>query len=302
MSDRAAPAPLAWWLNFDADRELELGAGYNPRDATRARLATLVAPGLVAEHDRVLAATTRLPASTYAGRAFCPTPRALAALGRAGAVVPEAPSFAVLRTVNHRGFFAALGQGLPGAAFVRDRAALERALAAPSPTGCFLLKRPFGFAGRGRRRVAPAARGPDDERWLDLSLASGEGLQVEPFVERAGDFGLHAFLARSGALAVGAPTVQETSATGAWLATRRAAPGELGDAEQAALARAVTEAAAALAAAGYFGPFGVDAFRYRTASGALAWNPRCELNARYSMGWAIGMGSARPDRAGDGAR
>ena len=30
-------------------------------------------------------------------------------------------------------------------------------------------------------------------------------------------------------------------------------------------------------------------------SGALAFNARCEINARYSMGWAIGMGGIRPD-------
>jgi hypothetical protein len=47
--------------------------------------------------------------------------------------------------------------------------------------------------------------------------------------------------------------------------------------------------------AGYYGPFGIDAFRWRDQNGKQQWNPRCEINARYSMGWSIGMGQSRPD-------
>jgi hypothetical protein len=65
-------------------------------------------------------------------------------------------------------------------------------------------------------------------------------------------------------------------------------------AEHEALLEAAHGAAAALAAAGYFGPFGVDAYRY-AAAGVMAYNPRSEINARYSMGWAVGMGDLRPD-------
>ena len=44
--------------------------------------------------------------------------------------------------------------------------------------------------------------------------------------------------------------------------------------------------AAALSAAGYFGPFGVDAYTYRERGGAIALQPRSEINARYTMGFA----------------
>jgi hypothetical protein len=53
--------------------------------------------------------------------------------------------------------------------------------------------------------------------------------------------------------------------------------------------------AQALLEAGYFGPFGIDAFRWVDRAGVERFNPRCEINARYSMGWAVGMGSRRPD-------
>ena len=46
---------------------------------------------------------------------------------------------------------------------------------------------------------------------------------------------------------------------------------------------------------GYFGPFGIDGFRYRDTDGHLRFNPRSEINARYSMGWAVGMRDKRPD-------
>jgi hypothetical protein len=49
--------------------------------------------------------------------------------------------------------------------------------------------------------------------------------------------------------------------------------------------------AEALARAGYFGPFGIDAYLWRRAPGALELNPQSELNARYTMGFCIGMAS-----------
>ena len=45
----------------------------------------------------------------------------------------------------------------------------------------------------------------------------------------------------------------------------------------------------ALAAAGYFGPFGVDAYSYRGPLNAIHLQPRSEINARYSMGFAVGL-------------
>ena len=40
---------------------------------------------------------------------------------------------------------------------------------------------------------------------------------------------------------------------------------------------------------------GQEAFRWEDGAGKASWNPRCEINARYSMGWATGMGDRRPD-------
>ncbi|HEU4538255.1 MAG TPA: hypothetical protein VFS00_29240, partial [Polyangiaceae bacterium] len=96
---------------------------------------------------------------------------------------------------------------------------------------------------------------------------------------------------RAGACRLGAPTEQRCDERGAWVDSRVAPAGALADAERRALADAGAKAAEALHRAGYFGPFNLDAFRWRGPDGAPRFNPRCEINARYSMGWAVGMGA-----------
>lgn len=305
-----------WLLNFDADEELARPAGYTPSRAMTERAAALsarVGP-LLGPGDLLLGEGVR--AAGRAGRAFCPTPRAIRALERAGATAPPAPPLEVLRRVNHRRFCAELGQTLPGARYVETIEALERAIIEFSPTGQWLLKRPFGFAGRGRRKVAAGALEPGSgaegaptwrarpgapsvaratRAWVMASLASGGGLQVEPWVERRGDLCMHGFIAQRGTIALGEACAQSCDEHGAWLETRRAAAGELDPVERQALLEAAREAGEALAEAGYFGPFGVDAFRWVDEAGGVRLNARCEINARYTMGWAVGMGDLRPD-------
>src|SRR5262249_49476777 len=117
----ASASRRIWVLNFDADDELSRPASYAPARATMARFEGLLARlgGVVPEGDVVIAEwrarEDRSPERGLLGRAFCPTPRALAALREAGAVVPDAPPLDVLRRVNHRAFSAELGQTLHGA-------------------------------------------------------------------------------------------------------------------------------------------------------------------------------------------
>jgi hypothetical protein len=312
---------FAWVLNFDAEDELAAASpaasAYTPPRAALARFEALAAEvaALLGPNDHLLVPRapgrdTRPPLDpsrrrALLGRAWCPTPRALRAFLEAGVEVPKAPPLDVLRHVNHRRFAAELGQTLPGARFVDTMDELIEAIAAPSPTGHWLLKRPFGFTGRGRRKVRS---GSLEEAARPFALASlaprrhgrasdlrAGGLQVEPWVDRAGDAAIHGFISASGEITLGEPTVQRLSPSGAWVGSARAAPFDLSDGELRDLEEAAGETARALYAAGYFGPFGIDAFRYRDAQGAVHFNPRCEINARYSMGWATGMGDRRPD-------
>ena len=182
---------------------------------------------------------------------------------------------------------------------VRDVSAMRGAQHVLEGVSCernWLMKRPLGYAGRGRRKIAGPTMRESDRTWVDAALRSGDGLQVEPLVERTLDAGLHGFLASDGTVTLGEPTVQVIDASGTWVSTERAPPSSLRVDERQLLEREARITARALHEAGYFGPFGLDAFRWRAPDGAEHFQPRCELNARYSMGWAIGMG--KPSDAG----
>jgi len=303
--------PRAWLLNFDADEELARPAGYTPSAAVAARaraLAARVGP-LLGPEDLLLEEPATGGAAGRVGLAWCPTPRALRVLRKAGAEPALSPGLEILRRVNHRRFCAELGQTLPGARYVDTLAELEAVIAGSSPTGQWLLKRPFGFAGRGRLKIPAGTLDATARSWAAAALATratratqatqatGEGLQVEPWVERRGDFSQHGFVDPGGGVVIGAACAQVCDARGAWGETRRAEAGELDREEGARLAGAAREAGQALAAGGYFGPFGIDAFRWEDAGGEVRFNARCEINARYTMGWAAGMGDLRPDLA-----
>lgn len=292
--------PVAWVFNLDAEDELARGGPHTPTNAVQARVTSLLpllAP-LMKPGDEVLwpGESSSLRAST--GRAWCPTPWACMQMTRAGLSVPPAPPAQVLRKVNHRAFAHDLGQALPAARIVGSQSELlqalgdSRALAEVSIERNWLLKRPLGYAGRGRRKVASATLSEPDRVWIEAALRSRDGLSVEPFVERVLDCALHGFLESDGALTLGRPTVQTVDPSGTWQATKFAAPGDLSPLEVELLTQAAASTAKALSKAGYFGPFGLDAFRWRAPDGTLHFQPRCEVNARYSMGWAIGMGDS----------
>lgn len=288
---RQAPQGMrAWVLNLVAEEELRRPS-FRPSkaqrrrlDQWRPRLASLVGPGTILGEAE--------PTPSLAGRqgmAWCPTPSALAALAAAGAEVPRAPPLHVLRRVNHRRFCAELGHGLEGAAFCSTRHEVDVRLATPTSSGHWLLKRPLSAFGAGRRRIRVGEADEDASRWIEASLRGHGGLQVEPWVAVELDVALHGFVGFDGAVTLGRPVENRCDAHGAWIAALLDPP--LRDEERRALRLEGERAGAALASAGYFGPFGIDGYRHRDG-----FVPRGELNARYSMGWAIGMPD-RPDLA-----
>ena len=100
------------------------------------------------------------------------------------------------------------------------------------------------------------------------------------------EYAQHGFIT-NGAVRLGALTEQTTDASGAWVATNlaRSAPVDIAH----AIAREAERAGSALANAGYFGPFNVDAFAYED-DGRVVVRARSEINARYSMGFGVGFG------------
>ncbi len=295
--------PVAWVLNLDAEDELARGGAHTPTDVMKARIESLVPRlrgGLIRPADVVLWPGSEPVERGLWGRAWCLTRWARTQLEQAGLRVPRAPSVEVLRRVNHRRFAHELGQALPSAGWAANPEQLSAllgatgALAQVSVEGSWLIKRPLGYAGRGRRKLRPGALTEADQAWLDASLRDGDGLQIEPLVARELDCALHGWLAEDGACTFGQPTLQHLDDTGAWQSTELAPRGTLTEFELLELTREAHRTADALHAEGYFGPFGLDAFRWRAPDAQLHFQPRSEVNARYSMGWATGMGDFRP--------
>lgn len=298
----------AWVLNLDADLELGAGDGYQPTRAVRAAMAlharvlaaSLLDPGDVVVDDESAAGVARgLP-----GRAFCPTPRAIRTLVRAGAIPEPYPDVAILRRVNSRAFASALGSTLPDAAFVTDAAEAWDRLAAPPPVGDgWRVKHAFGMAGRNQRRIDGAHRTAADEAFVRSGLARG-GVQIEPNVAVEEEYAQHGLVAADGSVRLGVAVRQRCDARGAWVASDPAVWDHAGGADSPVrdlvapgLPSEARRVAAALHREGYTGPFGVDAYTYRDRSGTLCLQPRSEINARYTMGFAAGWPRPGPVRA-----
>jgi hypothetical protein len=254
------------------------------RQAEKLR-ATLLDPEDVLVDD----SSPALVARGLRGRAFCPTPRALALLRGAGAEPEPHPTADVLRAVNSRAFAASLGPTMPGAAFVTNlEAACARLREAPPHGDAWRVKRAFGMAGRGQRIVASGAPSASELAFVRAGLAEG-GVQIEPNVAIVEEYAIHGMLA-DGAVRLGAVMRQLCDAQGAWIATEAIAAAAGTEAIAERLVAEAGTVAEALARAGYFGPFGVDAYTYRDEGGGTLLQPLSEVNARYSMGFAAGFG------------
>ncbi|MEM7309867.1 MAG: hypothetical protein AAF682_24535 [Planctomycetota bacterium] len=290
--------PRAWVLNLDAEHELEARGSYAPTRAMRAiveRESQRLLDELVAPGDVVLSGdqATGGDARGLVGMAWSPTPRALARLERAGALVQAAPDTSALRAVNARPFAVGVRAPLVAASFDKSVAAtLDEALALlarPAPDG-WLARRSFGAAGRGRRRIESGCRDATDRAWLAASLRLGP-LVVEPWVRVTREYTRSGWVHADGAIEVARPCFQRVTRAGAWTATAPAARGEVVRDDDARLAAAAEAAGIALAQAGYFGPFGIDAFRHRVPGATReVLNPLSEINARFTMDWTTGLG------------
>jgi hypothetical protein len=303
---------VAWVLNLDAEHELEAGPRYQPTRHVaaivareRARLAgNLVGPDdVVVTEDELARDGERSPAGGLPGLAWSPTPRARALLAAAGATLAPAPPVEVLRRVNARPFAAAVRAPFAAESFAKDVATtLDEAfllLARPAslaPDG-WLVRRTFGAAGRGRRRIAAGRAAPDDAEhaWLVASLRIGP-LVIEPWVRVTREYTRSGLVRPDGSLALAGLCFQETDAAGAWRRTEAAARGAVMREDDARLEAMLAATGAALAAAGYHGPFGIDAYRH-LAPGTTreVLNPMSEINARFTMDWTTGMPD-RPER------
>jgi hypothetical protein len=272
---------VAFFLNFDAELELEGGPRYTPTRAIEERtrqLATAMRPTLptdaVIVHPLGEVASTEAIAITWS-----PTPRALRFVDAAGLTRPTfAPSIDVLRRVNDRRFAFALADELAGACSVANADEAREALARP---GEWLLKRCFGVSGRGQRRVRGGDTSALDLAFVEASLRKHGALVIEPRVPIERELSVHAWQV-DGRTKVRSFREPIVDSRGQFVRSRNAAG--LTPSIRDSLEATAIRVGAALHAAGYDGPFGIDAFVYRV-NGRLELRALSEINARFCMGW-----------------
>ncbi len=290
-------SPLAWLLNFESDEELAIGGTFTPSAVLAGHLKRL----REAHAERLLRPGDRELGPGCEGlqaEAWCPTPTALDRIRAAGAIAPPAPSFEVLRRVNSRAFCSSLARAGGQGFFARDETELHGGLAAADGVDRrgWLLKRNYGTSGRGQLRLSAESWTEQEASWIACSWRAG-GLRVEPFRQLDAEFSIHGWITAQGQVSLGEPCWMQTDAAGSWLSTRLARPEEARAAEVAALRASAQSCAQAMLEAGYFGPFGIDAYRWLDAAGNRHFESRSEINARYTLGWKVGFGDAQPSKA-----
>jgi len=243
--------------------------------------------------------------------AWCETPSALAHRGgprRPAAIDWEAPLHdlvwqlptpapAVVVAVHHRAFHlqvaGSIGCALPGAQMVESLPELDRILrAAPR---AWVLKAPLSASGRSRyiERNGPALTDHKSRRTVERLFDQHGPLLFEPWMERTEDFGVSALLGPE--LRIVGIHGQKVDRKGQF-AEIDLHP-DLSAQDRAQLLRTVEAVADRLRDSGYVGPFGIDAWRYRTETGT-ALNPLGEINARMTFGLVAWTRAGRLDPTG----
>lgn len=213
-----------------------------------------------------------------------------AARDRRGLTVPARLS--VAKAVNDRRFLAALAQRLevapPGMRAVTSLDELRQHLAqggaAASPTAQWICKAPLTAAGRDRVLGAGVTLSGELERALARLLQRFSALLFEPWLARILDLGVCATVGPGGEVVQRPPHTLLTTARGGFLGIATTPP-PLDLTQRAQLDKTVAAVGQALHAAGYVGPFAVDAFLHRAANGQALLHPLCEINGRLSFGW-----------------
>jgi hypothetical protein len=283
---------MHWLLNPDAELELARPVAYSPkRHVIQAMRAHAEKFSWLTGSDPS-SFLDELPVGNGArALLWCATPRGLASAERAGFKVPPAPSLSALTAANLKGNVEALGLPRPKVrAFVRNQAELDAVFACLRDTELLRIKRALSFAGRAQRRLSRELS-PQDRRYLSEAFNMGGVLvESEQRVER--EWSIHGVV-WGGPLKFGGESrfdvvLGDACAVvadehGSVTSIQADVPGP------AALRDAATRAARGLYELGYFGPFGLDFLE--GDHGLVA----SDLNARFTLGWSIGMGKARDD-------
>jgi hypothetical protein len=198
------------------------------------------------------------------------------------------PSPDVVAAVHHRAFHLqvaqSIGCALPGARMVESLPELDRLLREAPPA--WVLKAPLSASGRSRfiEKSGSALTDPKARRTVERLFDHHGPLLFEPWMDRTEDFGVSALLGPE--LKIVGIHGQKIDRKGQFVEIDLHPA--ISPQDRNRLLETTEAVAESLRNAGYVGPFGIDAWGYRTATGTVL-NPLGEINARMTFGlvaWA----------------
>jgi len=162
-----------------------------------------------------------------------------------------------------------------------------------------VVKQAFGVAGSNAMRLFEPEILPTQWRWMETAFTNKRELVVEPWLERVQDFSVQLEMTTDGLKLCGF-TGLVTDPRGQFVANfaeshfHKRLPAKVISCFRAAAdisgqllkfyGEVFEQLEAALRAADFVGPIGIDAFVYRDGSGATKLKPVVEINPRYTMG------------------
>lgn len=271
-------------LNFDAEYELESGKRYTASDAVKRRSQELTEKLRLPLESHVWNPehTHHVPLDAKI-RVWCATASAQKTARQLGSrhVYPD-PS--IVRTVNGRAYCYDLSARL-GVTEMKTTTlcfsseAVHRFLRLGGPTQ-WLLKRNWGVAGRGQRKIL-GAPSEQDHFWIEKSLRDGP-LLIEPWVEIVTEFSQHGWVGMN--VRLGKCGAFQTKHRAIDLSAGAASTQRLNEHTMVSMRARAEQVGHALKASGYVGPFGIDGYMYRDAHGTHL-RTLSEINARFCFGW-----------------
>jgi hypothetical protein len=202
----------------------------------------------------------------------------------------HAPPLEVVRRLNSRQFALELeqqlGVGLRGAGTAASLTELFDVVDGLSGSEHdWVVKAEFAHSSRERivhRRARPVTR-DDLTGWAGRRLRAGGKLVIEPWVERIDEVGIQLAISESGEPELAGVSGLLVDEAGRFVGCDFT-PGREDDPRWADAVSAALEVGRRARDAGYFGPLGVDAMRYRGAGSEPAVRPLQDINARWTMG------------------
>ena len=265
-----------------------------------ARAGDLIVGGEGGQKDRSPFREADLPADVWEGVGFVPRmpphcggrlvpwgwTDGARQLALQGGVAVTSPLPTVVAEVNSRcrrwEWEQQLGLALPGSCPIASLGELTRALLSlPDPEAGWVLKANFGMSGREAIRGRGLTVTEPQRRFVEQRLEATGPLVLEPWLTAVAEAGVQWDLAPDGRITL-VGVAEQRVAGGTWQGSRFS--GSVAGAAWHAAIEATERVAQRVAAAGYWGPLGIDCMRYRDVNGGERLRPLQDLNARFTMG------------------